>query len=247
MVTSHPHANLLVAKLESIVALTDEERRALADLPMQVQGLRAKQDIVREGDRPSRSCLMLEGFACTFKVTAEGKRQIMAFHIAGDIPDLQSLHLKVLDNSVATIGPCRVGFITHEALRELCERHPRIRDALWRQTLVDAAIFREWMTGLGRRGAVSRLCHLLCEMLERLRAVGLVDGDACPFPVSQTELGDALGLSNVHVNRTLQEIRAAGLIGLRDDTLKVLDWPGLARTGDFDPAYLHLKDRRLPA
>jgi CRP-like cAMP-binding protein len=148
----------------------------------------------------------------------------------------------VLDNSVATIGPCRVGFITHEVLQDLCRRYPHIRDALWRQTLVDASIFREWMTGLGRRSAFARLCHLLCEMVERMRAAGLVDGDTCRFPVSQTELGDALGLSNVHVNRTLQEIRAAGLIGLRDDTLKVLDWPGLARTGDFDPAYLHLKD-----
>jgi CRP-like cAMP-binding protein len=153
----HAQAHPLVAKLESIFALTQEERLAVVDLPLQAQSLRAKQDIVHEGDEPSRCCLVLEGFACTFKMTAEGKRQIMAFHIAGDIPDLQSLHLKTLDNGVATIGPCQVGFVSHGALRSLCERHPRIRDALWRGTLVDAAIFREWMTGLGD-GMRSRAC-----------------------------------------------------------------------------------------
>ena len=242
-----PYHHPLIAKLESIFSLSDEERQAIRDMPMQVQDIRAKQDIVREGDQPSRSCLVLEGFACMFKVTDEGKRQIMAFHIPGDVPDLQSLHLKTLDNSVSTISRCKLGFIQHETLRDLCRRYPRIGSALWRETLIDAAIFREWMVGIGRRDAFARISHLFCEMLVRLRAVGLVDDHACAFPISQRELGDALGLSTVHVNRVLQDMRKAGLVSLTRSTLKVLDWEGLKRAGEFDHTYLHLKNEQQAA
>jgi CRP-like cAMP-binding protein len=178
-----PH-HPLIAKLDSIFTLTPEERQAILDMPMHVHELRAKQDIVREGDRPSRSCLVLEGFTCMFKVTPEGKRQIMAFHIPGDMPDLQSLHLRVLDNSVGTITRCKVGFIQHETIRELCSRYPRLGSALWRETLIDASIFREWMIGIGRKDAFGRLCHLLCEMLVKMRAVELAQDHAasCPSP-----------------------------------------------------------------
>ena len=117
---SNPSALPLIRKLESIFALTDDERDVLAALPMQAEAFGADQDIVREGDRPSRSFVLLEGFGCTYKLTGEGKRQIIAFHLPGDMPDLQSLHLKVLDNSVGTITPCQVGFIQHETLLDLC-------------------------------------------------------------------------------------------------------------------------------
>jgi CRP-like cAMP-binding protein len=247
MVVDHTHTHPLIAKLDSIFTLTPEERQAILDMPMHVQELRAKQDIVREGDRPSRSCLVLEGFTCQLKVTPEGKRQIMAFHIPGDMPDLQSLHLKTLDNSVSTISRCKVGFIQHETLRELCRRFPRIGDALWRETLIDASIFREWMISIGRRNAYARICHLLCEMLVKMRAVGLVEDHTCKLPISQSEFGDALGLSTVHVNRTLQEIRKAKLISLRGATLKVLDWDGLKKAGEFDPTYLHLEKPQAAA
>ena len=151
--TYNSHAWPLIRKLESIFTLSEDERDALVNLPMQVMDLRADQDIVREGDRPSRSCLVLEGLACTYKITGEGKRQIMAFHISGDVPDLQSLHLRVLDTSLGTITPCKVGFIRHETLHDLCGRYPRITSALWRQTLIDAAVFREWMASIGQREA----------------------------------------------------------------------------------------------
>src|SRR5215218_2416127 len=131
------------------------------------------QDIVREGDRPTRSCTLLEGFAAMFKVTAEGKRQITGFHIPGDIPDLQSLHLEVLDSSLGTITPAKVGFIRHETLHDLCARYPRLAGAFWRETLVDASIFREWMVNVGRREAINQIAHILCEMTVRMRAVGL--------------------------------------------------------------------------
>jgi CRP-like cAMP-binding protein len=189
------NSNILIRKLESIFAVSDNERQALLDLPMQVLCLKADQDIVREGDRPSRSCLVLEGFICTYKMTGDGKRQIQAFQMPGDIPDLQSLHLKVLDCSLGTITPCRVGFIPHEALRDLCARHPRIASALWRETLISAAIFREWMTGIGRREAYSRIAHLLCEWMVRLRAVGLAKDHSGDLPMTQHEFADALGLT----------------------------------------------------
>ncbi|KAA2234411.1 Crp/Fnr family transcriptional regulator [Salinarimonas soli] len=213
-------------------------------LPVQTAELKADQDIVREGDHPTRCCVLLEGLACVYKLTAEGRRQIMAVQVPGDIPDLQSLHLNTLDNSVGTLTPCRLGFISHDAIRELCRAHPRIGGILWRETLVDAAIFREWMLNLGRREAYGRLAHLLCELVARLRAVGLVQDDTCDLPLTQAELGDILGLSTVHVNRTLQELRAAGLITLRGGSLTVDDWAGLAAAGEFDPAYLHLQPRR---
>jgi CRP-like cAMP-binding protein len=233
--------NPLIRKLESIINLSEEERGAVASLPMQVTTLRTDQDIVREGDRPSRCCVMLDGFSCSFKITVEGKRQILAFHIAGDIPDLQSLHLRVLDNSLGTISPCRLGFIQHEPLLHLCERYPRITGALWRGTLVEAAVFREWMTSIGRREAFSRIAHLFCEIMVRMRAVGLARDHVCNVPITQTEIGDALGLTTVHVNRTLKTIREGGLATLSDGVLRVLDWEALKTVGEFDPTYLHLR------
>ena len=239
MLATHQNANPIIRKLESIFRLSDEERSALETLPMQVQTLKADQDIVREGDRPLRCFALLDGCTATYKTTGDGKRQIHAFHIAGDIPDLHSLHLRVLDNSIITITPVRVGFIQHEPLRELCRKQPRIMEAFWRQTLIDGAIFREWITNVGRREAYKRLAHVLCEWVVRSQAVGLIQDYACDLPMTQGELADAMGLSTVHVNRVLQELRGDGLITLKGSRLKVLDWEQLKHAGDFDLTYLH--------
>ncbi len=247
MAATHPYTHALVRKLESVLSLSDEEGAALVNLPMQVQDLRADQDIVREGDRPTRSCLLIEGFACRYSITGEGKRQIMSFHIPGEIPDLQSLHLRRMDHSLQTLTRCKVGFVTHEAVEGLCNRQPRLAAALWRETLIDGAIFREWVINIGRRDAYARTAHLLCELLVRLRAVGLAQGHACELPITQGELADALGFSHVHANRILQDIRAAGLISLKGSTLTALDWEGLKRAGEFDPAYLHLGNEQAAA
>jgi CRP-like cAMP-binding protein len=235
----HPHTHSLISKMASIVTLSDEERAALMRLPIQVQELRADQDIMREGDRPLRSCLLIEGFACRYSMTGEGKRQIYSFHLPGEIPDLQSFHLKTMDHSLATITQTKVGFIQHEVLQDICDRYPGLAGAFWRETLIDGAIFREWMKGIGRREANARIAHLLCEMFIRLKAVGLAEGNSCLWPITQGEIADALGLSNVHVNRTLMELRAAGLITLTKKGLTVKDWEGLKTLGEFDPTYLH--------
>jgi CRP-like cAMP-binding protein len=242
-----PQYNPLIRKLDSVFALTDDERQALDSLPMQVTVIGENQTIVREGDHPSRCCLLLSGFACTYKLTGQGKRQILAFNVPGDITDLQSLHLRVLDNSVGTLTPCRVGFITHEALRDLCERYPRITAAFWRETLIDAAVFREWVMNVGRREASQRMAHIFCELVVRLRAVGLADDHSCDLPITQAEFADAAGLSTVHVNRVLQAMRAEGLIELRGDRLNIPDWDQLKKAGDFSPTYLHLKKDQAAA
>jgi CRP-like cAMP-binding protein len=233
----------MIRKLESIFPLSEEEKQALQGLPVQVTVLKPDQDIVRVGDRPSQCCLVLEGFTCVYKLTAEGKRQIMAMHVPGDIPDLQSLHLEVMDNSLATMSQCTVGFIQHSDLHRVCERYPRITAALWRETLVDASIFREWLLNIGRREAYTRMAHLLCEFLARLKAVGLAQDDTFDLPLTQAELADCTGTSTVHVNRVLQALRANGLIQSKGTQITIPDRDRLEEIGEFDPLYLHLKEK----
>jgi CRP-like cAMP-binding protein len=239
--------NPLIQKIESVFTLTVDERQVLAKLPMQLAVIEENQDLVREGDRPSRSCLVLSGFTATYKVGRGGKRQIMNFGIAGDIPDLHSLHLKVLDSSVRTLTTCQVGFITHEDLHDLCTRYPRIAAAFWRETLIEGAIFREWMLNIGRREAYSRIAHFFCEMLVRLSAVGVAEDNACDLPITQAELGDALGLTAVHVNRVLQQMRADGLIETKGTRLTIPDWDRLKEVGEFTSRYLQLEKDQAAA
>lgn len=243
----HPHTLALIRKLDSIAPLAPEEKAALLRLPLRLKAVAVDQDIVREGDTPFENCLIVEGFACRYNTTAEGTRQIPSFHISGDLPDLPSLHLEVMDTSIGTVTPCRVGFIQHEDLWRLCMRHPRIAAAFWRETLIEGAIFREWVVNAGRRETYNRMAHVFCEMLVRLRAVGLVEGYACDLPITQGEFADALGVTTVHVNRVLQEMRADGLIELNGDRLNIPDWEMLKQVGDFDPTYLHLEQDQAAA
>jgi CRP-like cAMP-binding protein len=146
----------------------------------------------------------------------------------------------VLDTSVSTISTCRVGFIQHEALHDICERYPRLGAAFWREALIDTAIFREWVMNVGQREGVSRMAHVLCELVVRLRAVDLVEDHVCDLPITQGEFADALGFTPVHVNRVLQQMRAEGLIETQGTKLTIPDWDKLKEVGEFDPTYLHL-------
>jgi CRP-like cAMP-binding protein len=179
-------------------------------------------------------------WACRYKLLSQGRRQILSFHIPGDIGDLQSLHIHTMDHSLCTLTVATVAFIPHESLRELTARLPGVAAILWRNTLIDAGIFREWMIGMGRRSAYERIAHTFCELYLRQQAVGLASEHRCPWPITQVDLGDALGLSNVHVNRVLQEMRGRGLIILRSNTLVIEAWDELRRAAEFDPTYLHL-------
>ena len=235
--------DVLIRKLESIAILSAAEREAIQSLPMKARTLPPRQDIVRDGDKPSQCCLVVSGWTCRYKLAGEGKRQIFSFHIAGDTPDLQSLHIHTMDHSLCTITQATIGFIPHESLRDLTARFPGVAAILWRDTLIEAGIFREWMVGMGRRSAFERIAHLFCELYLKLQAVGLAEGYRCPLPLTQVDLSDALGLSSVHVNRVLQEMRARSLITLRGQTLVLEAWDELVRVSEFDPAYLHLEKR----
>ncbi|PVE20655.1 Crp/Fnr family transcriptional regulator [Microvirga sp. KLBC 81] len=241
--TLHEQAasNPLLRKLSSIADLSDEERQAVLDLPVTVKVFEADTDIIQDGDRSSDCALVLSGFVCRYKILPDGKRQIMGFYIPGDIPDLQSLHLHVMDSSVGALARSSIALIRHQSLRDMLRRHPNLSDILWRDTLIDAAMFREWMIGLGRRSAYQRMAHVLCELQVRMKAVGLARENGCELPITQNEFADALGLSTVHVNRVLQDLRRDGLIVLRGSMLEIPNWEALQAAGEFDPAYLHLK------
>jgi len=232
---------VLLRRLESIFDLTAADRAELSGLPMRRQKIEEGQDIVQEGSRPSSSFLILEGFVCSYKLTGEGKRQIPAFYVPGDMPDLHSLHLRTVDTSFRTISKTSIAIIQHRALHKLFERSYRLASAFWRLTLIDASLFREWETNMGQRDAKTRLAHVLCEIVIRLRCVGLVSDDRCPLPMTQQDLGDAMGLTNIHVNRMMQNLRRDGLISISDGWLQILDWSALKARGDFDPMYLHLE------
>jgi CRP-like cAMP-binding protein len=233
----------LIRKLEQRDALSDEEKRVLDEAVSHTRNVGPDEDLVRDGDRPSESILVLEGFTCRYKLLPDGKRQIMAIHIPGDFVDLHSFIQKKMDHGVATLPPCKVAYFPHEALRRITESHPHLARMLWLSTLIDAGIYREWLVSMGRRSTPGHMAHLLCEMFLRLRVVGLTDGASFQLPVTQEELGDALGLSLVHTNRTLQQLRREGLIAWEGRTVTISDWKHLQQIADFDPTYLHLEQQ----
>jgi CRP-like cAMP-binding protein len=232
--------DLLIRNLERFGSLSDEERCVLEEAVSGVREVGTDRDIVRDGDRPLDSKLVLDGFLCRYRLMPDGKRQIMSFLIPGDIIDLQAFLLQEMDHSIRSLTPCKLAVIPHAILREITETQPRLTRALWQCSLVEAALFRTWIANIGRNEAYQRMAHLLCEMLLRLKVVGLAKDDNCAFPITQAELGDALGLSAVHINRVLQQLRSDGLITLNGGTLTVKNWEGLRNAGQFDPDYLHL-------
>jgi CRP-like cAMP-binding protein len=221
--------------------LSGDETQAISGLPVTIRSYTTGQDLCREGDKPTQSCLLLEGYACRSKGVGDGRRQIFSFHIPGDVPDLHSLYIDYMDHDLTTLAPSTVAFIPHASLRSLMLGHPRVTAALWRETLIDAAIFREWMVGMGQRSGLARIAHLLCEMMVRLKAVGLMDGLTVRLPITQEQIGDAIGLSSVHVSRVFKELRLKGLIRTEGRILIVRNWSGLVETAEFDPDYLHLR------
>ncbi|TXN77385.1 Crp/Fnr family transcriptional regulator [Methylobacterium sp. WL8] len=239
-VSSQAALGLLVRRLERIGQLSDAERQAVENLPAKVQTLRPRQDIVREGDKPEHSCLIVEGWAFRYKLLGGGRRQILSFHVPGDVPDLHSLHIDTMDHGLAALTQATIAFIPHECLFEVTKRFPGLAGILWRETLIDAAIFRQWITGMGQRDAFGRMAHLLCELYCKLEAIGLAPEQRCNLPITQIELGDALGLSSVHTNRVLQELRAQGLVTFRSKAFSITSWDGLVRAAEFNPAYLQL-------
>ena len=234
-----PVENLLIRKLERLGPLRDEERRALEAAALEARPVEAGQDLLREGERLPYCALLLDGFACRYKRLDSGRRQIVAFLVPGDICDLAGIVLLRADHSVAALGPAWVAHIPHATVQGWMREHEALGRALLRDVLIEASVFREWVANVGLRTPLQRVAHVLCELVTRLRTLGLVQDDACELPIGHADLADATGLSVVQVNRALQTLHADGLTGLGDGKLTVCDWPGLVRAAEFDPGYLH--------
>jgi CRP-like cAMP-binding protein len=230
----------MLKRLRLTSGITREDEQAILRLPITSRRMDGGQTIVATGDRPSVCCLVIDGFVIRSKIVGEGSRQILAFHQPGDIPDLQSLYLHVLDHEVVTLGDCVLGFIPHDPLRALIRNNPRVTEALWRDTLIDAALFREWICNVGARDATSRLAHLIVEIYERLAAIERVNNMSFRFPATQIVLAEAIGTSTVHLNRVLQELRTKGLLEVERGEITIFNLEGLRQIADFDPLYLHL-------
>jgi CRP-like cAMP-binding protein len=229
----------LARKLQASNILEEDDVQAIRALPIRTREVGPHYVIGCEGDRPQDCCLVGEGFAFRSKATSDGLRQILSLHIPGEIPDLQSVHLKLMDHDLTTLTACTLGFIPHEAVRHLTRTRPNVAAALWRETLIDSAIFREWVVDLGRRSATARMGHLLAELYYRLVAIGRASNGRFELPITQTELADCLGLSTVHVNRVLQELRKQGLLKVNRSEFQLLREQHLKELAGFDPTYLH--------
>jgi CRP-like cAMP-binding protein len=234
-------ANPLIRKLEQVTRLSAEDKRVLERITAErVRVLGPREDIVHEGDKPAQINVILTGWACRYKQLEDGRRSIMAFLVPGDLYDQNIVILREMDHSVATITRVTVAEMPQRVFEDLTLHHPRVAQALWWETLVNVSIQREWTVSLGQRTAIERLGHLLCELFLRLRGVGLTQGNRYELPVTQSDLGEATGLSTVHVNRTLKDLRAANLIVLKGKTLTIADLEALMRASLFNPNYLHL-------
>ena len=231
----------MLRKLRLWMEMDGEDEEAILNLPHRIRNLGAHQYIVREGEKPTHSCLLLSGFAFRHKNAGDGGRQIMSIHMTGDVVDLQNSLLRRSDHNVQALTAIEVALIPIEAIQSLAFARPAVGRAMWYETLVDASISRELALNLGRRGAVVRTAHLLCEFALRLEIAGLGEQSAYELPMTQDQLADALGLTNVHVNRTLKAIERQGLIERSKRSVKIGDWKRLAAVGDFDSSYLHLE------
>ena len=220
--------------------LSEDEIAALEASFARTQEFAAKQIVVREQVPLTQCTLLLDGFVERYKDMADGRRQILAIHVPGDFVDLHSYPLKKLEHSVAALTPIRVAFMPHTAVRVLTETSATLTELLWRSTLIDAAINREWIVSIGARGAAVRLAHLFCEMNVRLQRIGLSDGKQFVFPVTQIDLADATGLTAVHANRMLRQLREDGLIEFRNGQVRIADWDALRRFAGFDAGYLFI-------
>ena len=234
-VTSNP----LVLKLGQGALLSDAEQGVLNDLARAPRAVAAGKDLIAQGENPSAVRLVMEGFACRYKVLPDGRRQIMALLIPGDFCDLNVSMLQQMDHSIGTLTKCQIVEIPSETIVRLMATHAGISRACSWSTLVDEAILREWLVGMGQRSADRQMAHLFCELLVRLQIVGLATENAFAFPLTQEDLGSVLGLSGVHVNRTLQGLREQNLISLKSGRLVIPEVAELKAFASFSAVYLH--------
>ena len=222
--------------------LSDEERAGLESILTAPVTLPKRKVVTSRGDVVSRSTFLISGFMCRYMDGSDGHRQLVSVQTPGDFVDLHGYPLQRLDHDIATISECQVAYAPHDKLTELVERMPHLGRVLWFSTLLDAAMHREWIFRLGRLDAVGRVAHMLCETYARLTAVGLVENGTFAWPLTQQDLGEACGLTSVHVNRTLRVLREAGMVEVSDRLVTMMDFDRLAHTGEFQPDYLYFEE-----
>ncbi len=213
------------------------------ELPMRLQLVPAQEEVSREGERASECSFVLEGFFFRHKMVAGGGRQILTFDLPDALPDVRCLHLAVNDYSLTALSAGTVARIPHAALRDAIAQAPGLADIFWCASMREAAILRERLASVGRRTAYQRVAHFFCEMYVRMKERGMASEDHFALPITQNDLGDTLGLSTVHINRTLQQLREDGIIVSHGKSHRFTDWERLRQAGDFDPAYLSLTAR----
>jgi CRP-like cAMP-binding protein len=228
----------LLRRLNTVTGLDEADIAAIRSLPIIVRQWEGGKVIVSDGDRPTDCCLVIEGFCVRSKSTADGQRQILSIHIPGDIPDLQSLHLHRMDHDLVAVVPSILGFISHASLRSLTRERPNVAEVFWRDSLIDAAIFREWIVNVGQRPAGSRLAHLVLELRKRLAVAGRA-ADPFEMPLTQEQIGEALGITPVHANRIIKQLREERIVDINRGRVAVLDEKKLGELAQFDDRYLH--------
>ncbi|MFC3643833.1 Crp/Fnr family transcriptional regulator [Aquibium oceanicum] len=233
----------LYAMLERRDELSAIERKALASLSWRLRTYGDGDEIIGEGSEPTESCLLVEGLAARSRQLANGNRQLTAVHVPGDFVDLHGLLLKVMDHAVMALAPCKVAFAPHTELRRVAAELPHLGRMLFMCVAIDAAVQRNWIACMGRMDPLRHIAYLVCEVYRRLDVVGQVRDGAFEFPVTQSEVADLVGLSIVHTNRTIQELRASGYVTWQGNQVIVHDWDGLSRLAEFDPTYLNLVRR----
>lgn len=230
----------LLRQLRARDKLSAAEEAALRDAAVEQRTYAADELIVREGEQLEVSILLTDGLMCRYKGLRDGSRQISALHIRGDFVDLHGFTLKHLDHHVQSLTRCRAIIFPHDRLRAITEQHPHLTRLLWLLTSIDASIHREWELSLGCRNALAGVAHLFCELMARCEVVGLADETGYPLQVTQGEIAECLGLTNVHVNRTLRTLREEGLATFRSGRVTILDRHRLEEVAEFDPAYLYI-------
>ena len=230
----------LIRKLREHTSLSRDDLEAIRKLTFVNRLLAAGEDIVRQGDKPRVSVVVGSGMVARYHTRPAGGRQYLSFHIAGDMPDAQALFLDVMDHAVCAIDKAEVALVPHKDIFDLFERRVSIGYAFWRETLIDAAIFREAITNNSSRPVRTRIAHFFCEQYYRAQAAGIADEGSCALPLSQIQLGETLGISVVTANRGLQALRRTGTAEFRDGVLIVRNWKKLMQIGEFNPNYLHL-------
>lgn len=222
--------------------MSEEEKQIIESAVDRVDTLPARTVLVTRGKKVRTSTLLIEGAMCRYMDARDGYRQLVAYQVPGDFVDLHAYPLERLDHDVATIAESRVAYVQHAAVDEIIASHPRLARILWRSTLLDAAMHREWIFRLGRLDAAGRVAHFLSETCHRMAAVERVRDGAFVLPLTQQDLGEACGLTSVHVNRTLRRLREERLAEIGRGEARILDGARLARLGEFDPDYLYLEE-----